>query len=101
MHGAGIVAVGNLMDHLIVKQPRRTMPTQSDFAAHLAIIAPDCAWTQGTWKIPGNRRRWNEIQNTRQDVALLTTHLENIYKDRAATPAARGRRPSRPRAAAR
>lgn len=35
-------------------------------------------WTHGTWKIPGNRR-WNEIQNTRQDVALLTEYLQRTY----------------------
>ncbi len=88
MHGAGIVAVGNLMDHLVVKHPRRGLPKQADFAAGLATVAPACAWTQGTWKIPGNRRRWNEIQNTRQDVALLTEHLQRTY-DRLAGARAR------------
>lgn len=80
MHGAGIVAVGNLMDHLVVKHPRpRSQPRQADFAAQLAVVAPACKWTAGTWKIPKNPRRWNEIQNTRQDVALLTEHLQRTY----------------------
>lgn len=79
MHGAGIVAVGNLMDHLVAKHSRRALPKQADFSAKLAIIARECAWTKGTWKIPNNRRRWNEIQNTRQDVALLTEYLQRTY----------------------
>jgi DGQHR domain-containing protein len=79
MHGAGIVAVGNLMDHLVAKHRRRGLPTQSDFQKQLAIIEPSCAWTCGVWKIPGKRRPWNAIQNTRQDVALLTEHLQRTY----------------------
>lgn len=85
MHGAGIVAVGNLMDHLVAKHRGRTLPSARFFAKHLALVAPDCAWTRGTWKIPKNRRKWNEIQNTRQDVALLTEHLQRSY-DRASLP---------------
>lgn len=81
MHGAGIVAVGNLMDHLVAKHSRKGHPSARYFGKHLALIAPYCAWTQGTWKIPGNRRRWNEIQNTRQDVALLTEYLQRRYDE--------------------
>ncbi|MCX4247533.1 DGQHR domain-containing protein DpdB [Paraliomyxa miuraensis] len=79
MHGAGIVAVGNLMDHLVAKHPRKRAFERKRFRIHLAKLAPVCAWTEGTWKIPGNPRRWNEIQNTRQDVALLTEHLQRTY----------------------
>ncbi|MEM9458055.1 MAG: DGQHR domain-containing protein DpdB [Myxococcota bacterium] len=79
MHGAGIVAVGNLMDHLVAKYSRKTLPSTRYFAKHLALVAPYCAWTRGTWKIPKSRRKWNEIQNTRQDVALLTEHLQRCY----------------------
>jgi len=79
MHGAGIVAVGNLMDHLTAKYSRKGIPSASYFAKRLTLVAPYCAWVQGTWKIPKNRRKWNEVQNTRQDVALLTEFLQRTY----------------------
>jgi len=87
MHGAGIVAVGNLMDHLVAKHPRRGLPTQSDFQKQLGLIEDWCAWTCGVWKFSGKgqRRPWNAIQNTHQDVALLTEFLQRTY-DREATP---------------
>lgn len=28
---------------------------------------------------PKNRRKWNEVQNTRQDVSLLTEFLQKTY----------------------
>lgn len=102
MHGAGIVAVGNLMDHLVAKHPGRALPTQADFAAKLSTIAPSCAWTHGWWKIAGKKRYWNEIQNTRQDVALLTEHLQRTYDGHSRTPAPTPRpRRSRPRTTSR
>lgn len=83
MHGAGIVAVGNLMDHLVAKHPRKGHPSQRYFAKHLALVAPCCAWTKGTWKFKKNSRRWNEIQNTRQDVAPLMEFLQRCYDEAA------------------
>jgi DGQHR domain-containing protein len=79
MHGAGIVAVGNLMDHLVAKRERGRSTTRGYFERELRKLSPWCAWTHGVWKIPGNRRRWNEVQNTRQDVALLTEFLQRTY----------------------
>ncbi|MCB9751776.1 MAG: DGQHR domain-containing protein [Myxococcales bacterium] len=79
MHGAGIVAVGNLMDHFVAKYPRRGMPKEDYYRSQLAMVAPICAWTKGSWAIPGNRRKWNEVQNTRQDVALLTEFLQRSF----------------------
>ena len=35
-----------------------------------------CAWTSGTWDFGADQaRRWNGIQNTPNDVRLLTSHL--------------------------
>jgi len=79
MHGAGIVAIGNLMDHFAAKYPRKGAPSEAYFAKNLALVAPHCAWTKGMWKIPKNRRKWNEVQNTRQDVSLLTEFLQKTY----------------------
>jgi len=83
MHGAGIISVGNLMDHI-------GLPVQgalrAHFAARLRRIKPFCAWTEGTWKFAPTPRRWNDIQNTHQDVALLTDFLQREYDTRVPSP---------------
>lgn len=85
MHGAGIVSVGNLMDHIAAKRPRRSdIPSKIFFRKHLAKVKPSCAWTRGKWQFgPDDQRPWNQLQNTRQDVELLTDYLQRAY-DRAA-----------------
>lgn len=85
MHGAGIVAVGNLMDHLVARHRGRGLPSQAELQAQLGVIEPWCAWTCGMWKFPGKgkRRPWNAIQNTHQDVALLTEFLQRTYDHEA------------------
>lgn len=84
MHGAGIVSVGNLMDHIAAKRRRRSeIPSQKFFRTHLQKVAPECAWTRGNWRFgPSDVRAWNQVQNTRQDVELLTDFLQRAY-DRA------------------
>jgi DGQHR domain-containing protein len=82
MHGAGIVSVGNLMDHIAAKRPRRSVvPTKKFFRSHLDKVAPACAWTRGAWEFgPSDKRAWNQVQNTRQDVELLTNFLQRAYE---------------------
>ena len=42
----------------------------------IASLRPHCAWTTGTWDFGADQtRRWNGIQNTPNDVRLLTSHL--------------------------
>ncbi|MFV8752218.1 DGQHR domain-containing protein DpdB [Nannocystaceae bacterium ST9] len=81
MHGAGIVGVGNLMDHIAAQRSRQTkLPSQQFFRKHLSLVAPHCAWCSGTWQLgSGDARSWNQIQNTRQDVELLTDFLQRTY----------------------
>lgn len=85
MHGAGIVSVGNLMDHIAAQRPgRRGIPSKIFFRKHLAKVAPACAWTQGNWRFgPKDVRAWNQVQNTRQDVELLTDYLQRAYESGA------------------
>ena len=74
-HGVGIQALGYLMDAL----------TEGVVAAEIAGLDIDrtlgglsevTAWTQGTWRLaPGEERRWNGLQNTPNDVRLLTNLL--------------------------
>ncbi|NJK30914.1 MAG: DGQHR domain-containing protein [Deltaproteobacteria bacterium] len=81
MHGAGIVALGNLMDHIGPRYPKYPkLPTQKFFRSHLEFVEPKCAWRSGKWKFGrDDHRGWNQIQNTRQDVELLTDYLQRAY----------------------
>ncbi len=74
-HGAGIQALGYVMDHLTDGVPALELPAL-DIPAHLAKLKPHCAWTGGTWDFGGEQvRRWNGIQNTPTDIRMLTGHL--------------------------
>ncbi len=81
MHGAGIISVGNLMDHIGLPPPPKK-PLRPFYAERLFLLKQSCAWTEGTWKCQPAARRWNDIQNTRQDVALLTDFLQREYDTR-------------------
>jgi len=81
-HGVGIVSMGFLMDTVVADSPRSGRPT---FERVLGQIAPECAWTGGAWKLKPHRieRRWNDLQNTPPDIALLTDHLTLAYRSLA------------------
>lgn len=76
MHGAGIAAMGVLMDQIM------TRPTPDPY--HLALdslrrIAPLCHWTSGRWHQID--RAWNDLQCTRRDIKMLTNHLVALERD--------------------
>jgi DGQHR domain-containing protein len=80
LHGAGIVSLGMLMDAIAEGYRRQGMPTKEEFVSELQPIAASCAWHEGHWEFAsGERRRWNEIQNTSRDVTLLADHLLRLY----------------------
>ena len=77
-HGAGIVAMGFVMDHLhsVVAAKNR-----QDFENGLLLLAPYTAWTSGQWALESwDTRPWNGIQNTPSDIDLLTRYLVNSLK---------------------
>jgi hypothetical protein len=83
MHGAGIVAMGFLMDAIADRYRRRGIPTYQNFVDNLQPLRPVCRWTKGQWNFGRrNRRRWNDIQNTSKDIELLVDHLLNEYRIR-------------------
>lgn len=84
MHGAGIVALGQVMDQLSAGVQRRRLK-RGHFGEALDRIRPKCAWTAGYWRIPPRtKRRWDEIQNTTQDVQLLARALIAFLSEREA-----------------
>jgi DGQHR domain-containing protein len=76
-HGAGIVAMGFVMDLLYASQGART---SDQFAVGLELLKPHTAWTSGSWKMGTSEFAWNNIQNTPSDIDLLTRHLVSTTK---------------------
>ncbi|MFG2056889.1 DGQHR domain-containing protein DpdB [Micromonospora sp. NPDC048930] len=96
MHGAGIIAMGYLMDAISHK---RAAPDEivsaAEFAADLKSIADDCYWTHGVWPFEDGERAWNDVQNTPRDIQRLSDYLQTRYRRamQAVTPAQRGPQP--------
>jgi len=77
-HGAGIVAMGFVMDHLYSVEGATE---RHEFEAGLALLAPYTAWTNGQWQLDTwDTRPWNGIQNTPSDIDLLTRYLISSLK---------------------
>lgn len=75
MHGAGIKAMGVLMDRIMARIPAGT-DTTLEIRGALQAIAPHCAWTEGAWK--GLGMKWNEVQNLGSHVKNLSDYLVKI-----------------------
>jgi DGQHR domain-containing protein len=79
IHGAGIVAMGYIMEFLALNQGSRTW---EDFQKGLAPIAVKTAWTSGTWEFgQGDQRIWNSIQNTPSDISALAHYLMRVMRN--------------------
>lgn len=77
MHGAGIRAMGRLMDRIMGSVDARQTGAADLVAADLALLAPHCHWTDGQWD--GLGLRWNEIQNVSQHIRELSSFLMRTY----------------------
>jgi DGQHR domain-containing protein len=76
-HGAGITALGFLMDAIVDHRAiGGEMPGLDVFTDDLTLIAPACHWTSGTWDFG---MRWDEIQVVPAHVAALTEFLLGAY----------------------
>lgn len=77
-HGAGIVSMGYVMDHL---HSAISATTREHFESGLRLLAPYTAWTSGQWHLDqSDSRPWNGIQNTPTDIDLLTRYLISSLK---------------------
>ncbi|AOI96713.1 DGQHR domain-containing protein DpdB [Burkholderia sp. LA-2-3-30-S1-D2] len=77
-HGAGIVAMGFVMEFLYSSEGATT---RSDFERSLRLLKEYTAWTSGQWRLaPYDERPWNGIQNTPSDIDLLTNYLVRSMK---------------------
>jgi DGQHR domain-containing protein len=81
MHGAGIVAMGFIMDAIADRLRSTALPSPKQFGRHLQSLASECRWTEGYWAFGrGMHVKWNELQNTKRHTRLLTDHLIAIYR---------------------
>lgn len=77
-HGAGIVAMGFVMELLYSLEGART---KDEFVAGLTLLKPHTAWTSGCWELSADDiRPWNGIQNTPTDIDLLAKYLTRTLK---------------------
>lgn len=85
-HGAGIAALGYLMDAIVDRRADGdTMPDLDVFIADLRLLVPHCRWTEGTWEFG---MAWDEIQVVPAHITALTDFLLAVYR-RATVPAAK------------
>ena len=80
-HGAGIVAMGFVMESLYSSDDATT---RDGFVPGLELLKPYTAWTSGNWEMKdGSIRPWNKIQNTPIDVTeLIESLLKSLRKAR-------------------
>lgn len=76
-HGVGIQALGYVMDALTEGYVAEALPGMR-LDRNLANLSEVTAWCSGTWHLRSDdHRRWNGLQNTPNDIKLLTNLLLN------------------------
>ncbi|ONI83413.1 hypothetical protein ALI22I_33405 [Saccharothrix sp. ALI-22-I] len=78
-HGVGIQSLGFVMDTLTDDVPAEGVKTV-ELREILESLRPHVAWMSGTWNFSDGERRWNNLQNTPNDVRQLTTHLLKLLR---------------------
>jgi hypothetical protein len=77
MHGAGIRAMGRLMDRVMSPLSLDDELTPKQIIADLELIAPHCRWTEGTWDELG--LAWNAVEVGGRHIGELSSYLIRIY----------------------
>ena len=78
MHGAGIRAMGKLMDRIMSPISVQQKNSVELAEKELRRIKPICRWTSGHWEELGNLP-WNAIENTPRSIKLLSSLLVREY----------------------
>ena len=74
--------MGMLMDTIAESFRREGLPGREVFLQELQPLVDVCAWSEGHWEFrSGERRKWNDIQNTSKDITLLAHHLLCVYRE--------------------
>jgi hypothetical protein len=78
MHGAGIRAMGKVMDKVMASIHPNGHDTVTLVQRELRLIAPLCRWTGGRWNELGDLN-WNEVQNVPRHIRMLSNVLVRAY----------------------
>ncbi len=78
MHGAGIRAMGRLMDRVMAGVNGRDAKASEYAERELRRVAPLCRWTEGAWE-DLNDLPWNEVQNVPRHIRVLSNYLIRSY----------------------
>jgi DGQHR domain-containing protein len=79
MHGAGIRAMGKLMDLVMASIDPTANEAVEKVRADLAYLAPHCHWTDGRWV--ELRMNWDEVQNVPRHINELSNYLVRTYRN--------------------
>lgn len=78
LHGAGIQALGYVMEDLAVLDNARRL---GEFALGLECLRGRTAWTEGHWDFGnGDIRHWKAVQNISRDILTLANYLTGIVR---------------------
>jgi DGQHR domain-containing protein len=77
MHGAGIRAMGRLMDRVMGALDPGASDAAEQVRGDLALLVPHCHWTAGRWEALD--LRWNEVQNVPRHTRELSSFLIRTY----------------------
>lgn len=80
MHGAGIRAMGRLMDRIIPAVQLQKSDRVTQIERELKKIAPVCHWTSGNWEGLGGLA-WDELLHTPRHLHRLSNLLVRAYLD--------------------
>jgi DGQHR domain-containing protein len=78
MHGAGILAMGKLMDRVMASVDIQRHGAVSQVQHELRSVAPVCHWTGGRWSGLGDLE-WSELQNVPRHIRMLSNLLVRAY----------------------
>lgn len=80
-HGVGIQSLGYVMDALTEGHDADSLP-RVGLDRRLESLCEVTAWMSGTWDLgPDDQRCWNGLQNTPNDIKLLTNALVRALKN--------------------
>lgn len=78
VHGAGIVAMGYVMDEIY---SRHGDASRQSFEKGLLPLRGQTAWTSGVWQFgPGSTTPWNDIEFTPRQYMRLAEHLVGLLR---------------------
>ena len=79
MHGAGLRAMGKLMDRVMSSADVSDPRTPQHLVQELAKLRKVCAWTSGHWGEELGEMKWNELQNVHSHVRMLSSHIVRAF----------------------